>query len=80
MRQAAVDVIFEEEERHLVGGGGHRLDLLKDLEAVGLLFDQALHATGLPLDPPQPIEQLVAVLRVRVAEMGGVRIGAHTRG
>jgi len=80
MCQASVDVILQELERHLVGGRGQRFDLLEDLEAVRLFFDEPLDSACLTLDPPQPIEQLVAVLGVRVAEMGGVRIGAHTRG
>ena len=73
-------MILQKLQRHLVGGGGQRFDLLEDFEAVRLFFDEPLDATRLPLDPPQPVEQLVAVLGVRVAKVGGVRIGAHTRG
>lgn len=80
MRQTTVDVILEQQERHLVCGGGQGVDLLKDLEAIGLLFDQALDSTRLPLDPPQPIEQLATVFGVGMAEVGRLRIGAHTRG
>ena len=80
VRQAAVDVVLEQEQRDLVGGGGHRLDLLEDVEAVGLLLDEALDAARLALDPPQAGDEVALVLRVAVAEVGGVRIGRHTGG
>ncbi len=46
VRQAAVDVVLQQQERDLVGGGGHRLDLLQDVQAVGLVLDQALRGRG----------------------------------
>ena len=42
--QAAVDVILEQQQADLVGGGRERLDLLEDVEAVRLLVDEALDA------------------------------------
>ena len=57
-----------------------RLDLLEDVEAVGLVLDEALDAAGLALDPPQASDEVALVLRVAVAEVGGVRIGRHTGG
>ena len=80
MRQASVDVVLEHEQRDLVGGSGHRLDLLENVEAVGLVLDQALDPAGLALDPPEAGHEVALVLRVAVAEMGGVRIGRHTGG
>ena len=68
------------EQRDLVGGGGERLDLLEDVEAVGLLLDEALDAARLALDAPQAGDEVALVLGVAVAEVGGVRIGAHTGG
>ena len=47
------------EQRDAVGGGGHRLDLLEHVEAVGLLVDEAGDAAHLALDPAQPVEQLL---------------------
>ena len=80
MGQAAVDVVLEHEQRHLVGGRGHRLDLLKDVEAVGLVLDQSLDPARLSLDPPQAGDEVALVLGVAVAEVCGVRMGAHTGG
>ena len=72
MRQAAVDVVLEQQQRHLVGRRGQRLDLLQDVEAVRLLVDEALEAPSLALDPPQAGDEVPLVLRVAVAEMGAV--------
>ena len=80
MRQAAVDVVLQQQQRDLVGGGGERLDLLEDVEAVRLLLDEPLDAASLPLDPPQARDEIALVLRVAVAEVGLVRIGRHTAG
>ena len=80
MGQASVDVVFEHEQRDLVGGSGHRLDLLENVKAVGLVLDQALDPAGLALDPPEAGHEVALVLRVAVAEMGRVHIGRHTRG
>ena len=80
MRKAAVDMVLEEEQGDLVGRCGERLDLLQDVEAVGLVLDQALDPAGLALDPPQAGDEVALVLRVAVAEMVGVRIGRHTGG
>jgi LmbE family N-acetylglucosaminyl deacetylase len=71
-------VVLDEEQRHLVGRGGQRLDLLEHVEAVGLLVDEPLDPARLPLDPFQAVDELAAVLRVRVTEVGGGRIGLHT--
>jgi len=80
MRQAAVDMVLEHEQRNLVRGRGQRLHLLEDVEAIGLVLDQTLDPAGLALDPPQAGDEVALVLRVAVAEMGGVRIGCHTGG
>ena len=69
MRQAAVDVVLEQEQRDAVGGRGHRLDLLEDVEAVGLLLDEPGDPAHLSLDPAQPVQQLAAILGVGVAEV-----------
>ena len=80
MLEAPIDVVFEDQEGDLVGRGGHGLDLLEDVEAVGLIFDQPLDPTSLSLDPPQTGDEVAPVPRVAVAEVLGVRIGAHTGG
>ncbi len=80
MRQAAVDVILEHQQRNLVGGRGHRLDLLEDVEAIGFVLDEALDPACLALDPPEASDEVALVLRVAVAKVGGVRIGGHTGG
>jgi len=80
MRQAAVDVVLEHQKGHLVGGRGHGLDLLEDVEAIGFVLDEALDPASLALDPPEPSDEVALVLRVAVAKMGGVLIGGHTGG
>jgi len=70
MAQAASDVILEQQQAHLIGGRRERLDLLEQVEAVGLLLDQPLQASRLSLDPPQAVQQLVPILRVGVPEVG----------
>ncbi len=77
MRQAPVDVVLDEQQSHFVGGGRERLDLLKHVEAVGLLVDEALDAPCLALDAPQAHDQVALVTRVGVAEM---RFGWHAGG
>ena len=64
----------------LVGRRGQRLDLLEDVQAVGLLLDEPLDAARLALDPPQAGDEVPAVLRVGVAEVRVGRIGRHTAG
>ena len=76
MRQAAGDVVLHEQQRHLVRGGGQRLDLLQDVQAVGFLADQPLEAAGLALDPLEAVEQQAAILGVCVAKV--FRPGATT--
>ena len=76
MRQAAVDVVLEHEQATWSAAAVMRLDLLEDVEAVGLVLDEALDPAGLALDPPEASDEVALVLRVAVAEMGGVRIGA----
>ena len=80
MGEAPVDVILDQEQANLVGGGGKGLDLLEDVEAVRLLLDEALDAACLALDAAQARHELVLVLGVGVAEMWSRRIGAHTAG
>ena len=80
MRQAAVDVVLEQRQRNLVGRRGQGLDLLEHVEAVGLLVDQALDAARLPLDASETRDQVALVAGVAVAEMGLVRVSAHTGG
>ena len=80
MRQAPIDVVLEHEQRDLIGGGSHCLDLLEDVEAVRLVLDETLDPAGLPLDPPQAGHEVALVLRIAVPEMCGVRIGRHTGG
>ena len=64
VRQAAVDVVLEEQQCDLVGGRGERLDLLEDVEAVRLLLDEALDAPRLALDAAQARDEVPLVLRV----------------
>ena len=78
--EAAADVILQQQETHLVGRGGERLHLLQEVQAVGLFLHQSLQAAGLALDPPQAGDEVALVLRVAVAEMGGMCIGGHTGG
>lgn len=73
-------MILEQEQPDLVGSRRQRLDLLEYVEAVRLLFHEALDATRLALDPPQPGHEVALVLRVGVAEVGVARIGSHTGG
>ena len=74
--QATRDVVLDQQQRDLVGGRLQRLDLLQHVQAVRLLVDEALQATGLSLDSLQPIEQEAPVLGVGVSEV--LRI--HTPG
>jgi hypothetical protein len=68
-------------QRHPVGRRRHRLDLLEDVQAVGLVVDHPDDAACLALDAAQPVEQLAAVLGVGMPEMSGVDgLVAHTRG
>jgi hypothetical protein len=69
VRETAGNVVLEHEHRHLVRRRRHGLDLLEDIEAVCLVLDEPLKAASLALDPPQPVEELGAVLRVGVAEV-----------
>ena len=83
VRQAAVDVVLQQQQPDLVGRGGERLDLLQQVEAVGLFLDQPLQPAGLALDPAQPVQELATVLGVRVPEVGrGIGAGCcrHTAG
>src|SRR4029079_14211727 len=51
----------------------HRGDLGQDVDAVLLLVDHPLQATGLPLDPAQPLEDVVLVAEVaRVSHEGTI--------
>ena len=70
MAQAAGDVVLEQQQPHLIGGRRERLDLLEEIQAIGLLLDQPLKAPRLSLDPPQTVQQLVPILRVGVPEVG----------
>jgi hypothetical protein len=76
VRQAALDVILEQQQGHLVRRGGQRLDLLQHVQAVRLLADQSLQATRLPLDPLQPVHEEAPILGVRVAKV----LWLHTAG
>lgn len=71
MAQATGDVVLKQQQANLVGGRGERLDLLEQVEAIGLLLDQSLQATRLPFDPSQAVQQLAPILGVRVPEVGG---------
>ena len=46
-------MVLQQQQRHLVRRGGERLDLLEDVEAVGLLLDQSLEPSRLSLDASQ---------------------------
>ena len=48
VRQAAVDVVLQQQQAHLVGGRGERLDLLQQVQAVGLFVDQPLSRAPAP--------------------------------
>ena len=69
MRQASVDVVFQQEQRHLVGGRGQRLHLLEDVE-LGFVHDfgsgeewvarrdGGAFLNGRPLEGPGPKERI----------------------
>jgi len=81
--QASVDVVLEDEHGHLVGGRGHGLDLLEDVQAVRLVLDQALESACLAFDPTQSIQELFPVAGVAVSKVGGIGgviMGCHTPG
>jgi hypothetical protein len=80
VRQAAVNVVLEDQHRDLVRGGGERLDLLQDVEAVRLVADKSLEAARLSLDATEAVQQGRAVLGIRVAEVWRGGIGLHTGG
>src|SRR5215208_4949439 len=67
---AVLDVIVQQEEPYLLGGGDYAPDLGEDVYAVGLLVHHPLHAPHLSLDPPQAVLELLLVLRLDVAVDG----------
>jgi LmbE family N-acetylglucosaminyl deacetylase len=76
-------VVLEQQQADLVGRRREGLDLLQQIQAIGLFVNQPLQPTGLALDPPQAVEQLLPILGVRVAEVlwWHARIGSrHTAG
>jgi hypothetical protein len=54
--------------------------LLEDVQAVGLVLDQALDPADLALDPAQPVQELAAVLGVGMPEVLVVGLAVPTRG
>ena len=58
----------------LVGRGGQRLDLLEDVEAVGLVLDQPLQPRAWPSIRRSRFSSSRAVLGVRVPEVGEVPV------
>jgi hypothetical protein len=59
---AVLDVVLEQDERDLLGGGDDARDLGEDIHAVGFLLDHALQTPHLALYPPQAVLELVFVL------------------
>ena len=71
---AVFEVLVEQHERDAFHGAGGRGDLGEDVDAVGLLVDEALQAAYLTFDATQPREDrllLGDVSRVRVVVHGG---------
>lgn len=69
MYQAALDVILEQQEGHLVGRRGQCLDLLQYVQAVRLFGDEPLNTAGLALDPLQPVDKQASIFGVGVAKV-----------
>src|SRR5262249_41049523 len=67
VRGAAPEVVFQQEQRHAVGGRLEGGDLLKNVGAVAILVDHLTDAPHLPLDLVQAPKQLVLVLGVAAA-------------
>ena len=80
VREAAVDVVLDEEERDTVSRGRERFHLLEYIEAVRLLLHETLDAAHLALDAPQARDERALVLGVAVPEVGDVLVGLHTEG
>ncbi len=78
MAQAAVDVVFQEQKSNLIRRGRQRFDLLEHVKTVRLFLDEPLDTTSLSLDAPQSRDEVAAVLRVGVPEVGGPRVARHT--
>ena len=63
---AVLDVVVEELERDALERGLHGGDLREDVDAVAILLDHPLDPAHLALDPVQPLDERLLVLRVAV--------------
>src|SRR3989304_5355564 len=63
---AALDVVLQEEERHLAGSAGHGGQLLDDVRAVAALFDHLGDTAGLTFDAAHPGQEDILVLAVQI--------------
>src|SRR3984893_11423429 len=66
LRHAFSEMILKQAEGDRLEGPGYRGDLGQDVDAVDVFFHHPLQATDLPLNPAQPLEIGVLVLRVTV--------------
>ena len=66
VRDAALDAVLQEEERHLVGSGGKSSNLLNDVRALAALFDHLGDAARLTLDAAHPGQEDILVFSVQV--------------
>ncbi len=65
---AVAQVVFHQAQRDGLQGPGHGGHLGEDVDAVGVGFDHALQAAHLTLDPAQPLEVSIFVLRIAAHE------------
>jgi hypothetical protein len=68
---AMPSMVVQEAEGHLVQRGLSGADLREDVNAVAVVFDHALYASHLSLDPSNALEQLVLGGGVAAALLGG---------
>ena len=77
VHDAVAEVLVDETEGDLVEGGAHGRDLGEDVDAVGVLLDQALQAPDLPPDLAQPGDVGVLLMSLIPVEVAVIREAAE---
>jgi REP element-mobilizing transposase RayT len=72
-RDAVADVLVEDLEGERLEGGVDGADLRQDVDAVAVVLQHLLDPAHLPLDPVEPLDERLLVLRVAVAHRENVR-------
>jgi len=72
---ATLDVVLQDEDGDGVDGGPQRGGLLEDVDAVLLALDHPGNTADLALHPRQASDESRPILRIRVAEVVGLRAG-----